>query len=149
MYRTTATLLALLISVHCAAEEANVAVAAKAFYPNAKWQERSVLRGDFSCQSKSEVAILGTSDEFIVVAIFISGLDSKPQILKYSAKVRVAKTAVLAKESLDLKPDELEDMPEGFKPSKTCSGLNLSDGEVDSAHIYWNTKYRVFTDWTL
>lgn len=149
LHRATATLLALLTTVAYAANEGSVAVAAKAFYPDATWQERSVLRGDFSCRGKSDVAIIGTSVEFIVVAIFTGGLDSTPQILKYSTKVRTAKTAVLTKESLDLSPEELEGMPEGFKASKTCSGLNLSDGEVDSAHIYWNAKYQTFTDWTL
>jgi hypothetical protein len=72
-----------------------------------------------------------------------------PQILEYSVKVRVAKSSVLAKESLDLTSGELEGMPDGLKPSKTCSGLNLSDGEVDPAHIYWNSKHGVFADWTL
>jgi hypothetical protein len=37
----------------------------------------------------------------------------------------------------------------GFQQSKTCKGLNLSDGETDSAHIYWNHKALRFGEWQL
>jgi hypothetical protein len=32
---------------------------------------------------------------------------------------------------------------------RPANGLNLSDGETDSAHIYWNYKSHRFEDWTL
>ena len=44
---------------------------------------------------------------------------------------------------------EVGELPEGLRPSRTCKGLNLSDGKVDSAHIYWNRKARRFDDWSL
>jgi len=153
MIRLMATLLAFLTSVAYAAQEGEVAAAAKVQYPAATWQERSVLSGDFSCHGKAELAILGTSPKFIVVAIFTNGLSSKPVFLEYSAKARKAKTAALTKESRDFKPGEAGgdsgEVPEGYTPSKTCVGLNLSDGDTDSAHIYWDTTYKQFLDWTL
>jgi hypothetical protein len=38
------------------------------------------------------------------------------------------------------------DLP-GFRRSRTCKGLNLSDGGIDSAHIYWDHEARRFEDW--
>jgi hypothetical protein len=152
--RPIPTLLAVFVaSAVLAAQGDDVATAAKVHYPRATWQPKSLLVGDFSCSGKQEFAILGTSTEHIVVAVFTAGLSVKPQVLEYSAKARVAKWAVLTKESRDFKPGELEAdlgyLPEGLTPSKTCSGLNLSDGEVDSAHIYWDTKSKRFTDGVL
>jgi hypothetical protein len=148
MHRTASALLAFLATVTCAAQEASVSAAAKTYYPSAIWQERSVLMGDFSCHGRQEVAILGASAQFIVVAIFTRGLGAEPVILKYSTKVRNAKSTVLTKESRDFEQGDGNE-PEGYTPSKTCSGLNLADGEVDSAHIYWDTKYQRFLDWSL
>jgi hypothetical protein len=62
-------------------------------------------------------------------------------------------TTTLAAESLDLDLDrlrvEIGIVPPGLRPSKTCKGLNLSDGKVDSAHIYWNHEAARFAAWSL
>ena len=130
------------------AEGTDVSTSAKAYYPKATWQEKSVLTGDFTCQGRQEYAILGTSEELIVIAVFVRGLGEKPEILEYSAKARVAKWAELSKVSLDYDPmEEVGYELEGFARSKTCSGLNLTDNEIDSAHIYWDVKAKVFRDW--
>jgi hypothetical protein len=95
-----------------------------------------------------ESAILGTSESEIVVAVFLKGLSSRPQVLRYSARVRDAASAVLETESLDFdREEELGYALAGFRRSKTCQGLNLSDGRSDSAHIYWNHESRRFDDW--
>jgi hypothetical protein len=61
--------------------------------------------------------------------------------------------AVLSKESLDLDltqfGPEPDAVPPGLVPSKTCEGLNLSDGDVDSAHIYWDARSGHFRNWVL
>ena len=61
-------------------------------------------------------------------------------------------TAVLALEELDFDVKQFEKelgfLPPGMRRSKTCMGLNLSDGKVDSAHIYWNHAAKRFGDWS-
>ena len=152
MSRALLTILAVFVgTVAVGADSSNVAAAAKTYYPSAAWQTKSVLTGDFTCRRKQEFAILGTSEKYIVIAVFANGLNAKPEILEYSAAARVAKWAVLAKESLDFSPGKPEDeigyLPDGFIQSKTCSGLNLSDENTDSAHIYWDAKSKQFRDW--
>jgi hypothetical protein len=85
-----------------------------------------------------------------VIAVSLNGLKRRPEILRYSSKARNAATAVLAVEDLDYDPPQAlgYDLP-GFQQSKTCKGLNLSDGETDSAHIYWNHKALRFGEWQL
>jgi hypothetical protein len=104
----------------------------------------------FHCRGQKEQAILGTNVTEIVIAVFVNGINMRPEVLRYSAKARSAKTAELTVEALDYDPtaDIGYELP-GFRRSKSCKGLNLSDGQTDSAHIYWNRESKRFEDWTL
>jgi hypothetical protein len=114
--------------------------------PDVNWRVRSVVTDDFTCRGRKEGAILGVSATEIVISVFVEGLNERPEVLRYSRKARRADTAELTVESLDYDPDYA--LP-GFQRSRSCKGLNLSDGETDSAHIYWNRNSRRFDDWTL
>jgi hypothetical protein len=95
-----------------------------------------------------QTAILGASPSQIVVAVFLNGTNSRPEALRYPAKVRGPASATLQAESLDYDPKEDPGyVLSGFQRSKTCKGLNLSDGKIDSAHIYWNHESLRFDDW--
>ena len=85
----------------------------------------------------------------IAIVVFLHGTRKRPEILRFSATVRNPDSAELTVESLDYNPEaEIgADLP-GFQRSMTCQGLNLSDGEVDSAHIYWNHNSNHFEDWS-
>jgi hypothetical protein len=127
-----------------------VQAAAAKYVPGVRWRAKSVIAGNFSCRGRTESAILGTSESWIVVAVFLNGLDHKPQVLEYSTKARNAASAILQTESLGFDPEEaLGYALPGFRRSKTCKGLNLSDSRSDSAHIYWNHESRRFDDWVL
>lgn len=143
------TLVALALFPQAAARpEASVQAAAAKYVPGVHWRAESVIVGNFSCRDRTETAILGTSESEIVVAVFLDGLNRKPKILRYSTKVRNAAFATLEIESLDFdREKELGYALPGFRRSKTCKGLNLSDGRSDSAHIYWNYESRRFDDW--
>ena len=122
-----------------AARPSSVAEAAARYVPEVNWQPASVVAADFTCRGRQEQAILGTNSSEIVIAVFLNGTSARPEILRYSAKVRRAATAVLAVEDREFDPKDVR--------SKTCKGLNLSDGEIDSAHIFWNHDARRFQDW--
>lgn len=128
--------------------EPSVPAAAAKYVPGISWRAKSVIAGDFRCHGRTERAILGTNESEIVVVVFLNGLNSRPQVLRYSARVRDAASAILEIESLDFDPQEaLGYVLPGFRRSRTCKGLNLSDGRSDSAHIYWNHESRRFDDW--
>lgn len=130
-----------------------IEAAARRAFPGASWKAESVITGDFTCRGLAEYAILGTSNAEIVIAVFASGQSRPVGSFRFSASVRDPKSAVLSKEALDFEAAELErevgSLPEGLQPSKTCSGLNLSDGLIDSAHIFWNRKAGRFDSWSL
>ena len=132
---------------------AAVVAAASKLVPGVTWKGESIVVGNFSCQGRVERAILGTTKSEIVVAVFLGGLSKPPKVLRYSAKTRDPSTSELEIEDGDFDPKEFESevgyIPDGLRPSKTCKGLNLSDGKIDSAHIYWNHNAKQFNDWVL
>ena len=141
----TAALLAFL----AVASNASVAKAAARYVPGVTWQVKSVVTADFTCEGHKQQAILGFSSSEIVIEVFISGLKSRPETLRYVAKVRYLPTTALTTEDLDYDPreDPGYELP-GFERSKSCKGLNLGDQETDSAHIYWDHNARRFDDWS-
>ena len=136
------------LSVTGLLQEAAIPAAASKFVPGTAWQPKSVVEADFTCRGRKEQAILGVTAEEIVIAVFIGGTTQPPEVLRYSAKVRDPRLAKLTIEGLDWDPKEDEgiELP-GFERSRTCKGLNLSDAEIDSAHIYWNHAGKKFSDW--
>jgi hypothetical protein len=141
------------VSRGAAQDNSSVAAAAARYVPGVDWRPKSIVTGDFTCSGRSQHAILGTSQTEIIVAVFLNGTTKRPEVLRYSAKARRASSAVLTIEDLNFEPEDLQAdlgfFPRGLRPSKTCKGLNLSDGDTDSAHIYWNHESRRFDDWTL
>ncbi len=126
--------------------------AARKFLPQVKWRNE-VLKGDFTCLGKTQFALLGTTDLEFVVIVFTDGLKNKPFEIRFSGKTRNPYKLKLTRESLDFTSASIEKaagrLPEGLAPSKTCSGLTLSDDEVNPAHIYWNRKTHKLSAWTL
>jgi len=145
--RTAFVITALLLG---SVEAPSITAAASKFVPGVTWRSQSVLTADFTCRGRREQAILGVTPKDIVIAVFVNGAAAPPEVLRYSAAVRDAKEVKLTIESLNYDPKEdpdIGDLP-GFRRSRTCKGLNLSDDNIDSAHIYWNHDARRFSDWT-
>ena len=132
------------------AGDAAIIRASENFDPGFIWQEHSIVSGDFDCSGRKPSAILGTNKTEIASLVFLNGTRKPPEILHYSARARNPSTAKLTVEDLDYDPVSIigQELP-GFARSKTCQGLNLSDGEVDSAHIYWSHAARRFLTWGL
>ena len=136
-----------------AATPAEIEAAARKAFPEVSWRAESVIAGDFTCQGRSEHAILGTSGTEIVIAVFGPGQAKPAGSIRFSASARDPKSSTLSKEDLDFEVSEHErevgPLPEGLQPSKTCLGLSLSDGLVDAAHIFWNRKTGQLESWSL
>jgi hypothetical protein len=139
----------LLMTLQTAAAPAlSVASAASRFAPRVMWQDKSVITAEFTCDGRHAQAILGTTATQIVVAVFVNGLDQKPEVLEYSTQMRSPATARMTAESLDYKSKspETPDLRKFHFPS-TCRGLRLDDGRAAAAHIFWNPELKAFADW--
>ena len=107
------------------------------------------------CRGQRDVALYGTSERSgFVVVIRPSRKGAKPSYLVFATRGREPKNIRLSVESLDFKDDiafknEVRAVAPDLRPSKTCQGLALGDGETDSTHIYWNRGKKAFQSWSL
>jgi hypothetical protein len=150
----SAFLLAIYVAQAASPQAAAVVQAGRRLRPEVAWQSKSVLRGDFSCRGRSEVAILGTTADAILVAIFVDGMTRKPQVVRYPKDVFVS-DSMLGIEIEDLDFDvqrlasDLGTSLQGLRRSKTCKGISLRNHQEDAIHIYWNRVKSVFREWRL
>ena len=112
-----------------------------------QWRENSVLTAEFSCFGLQQHAILGTTGDEIVVAMFDGGLKQAPELLRFAAEGRQAATATISLETIDAEMVKAAGAPPGMRPSASCRGLRLSDGGDDAAHIYWDHQAEHFDSW--
>jgi len=132
--------------------ESAVKAAAERHVAGVIWREASVVAGDFNCAGHSEQAILGTTPEQFVVAVFVDGLGQPPQVLRFARERRNVAAASIAVELLAASLDEIESqagmVPPGYQRSLSCQGLRLSDGASDAAHIYWDHNAKRLDSWS-
>jgi hypothetical protein len=147
-------ILAAVIGLASAASVASPAVKAAAarFMEGVQWQEQSVLTADFSCSGKPQSAILGIAKNEIVVAVFTQDLGRAPEVLRFSSDERRPGEAKIRIDDSALSREEITTLagtaPPGYRPSKTCKGVRLSDDASDAAHIYWDHDARRFDSWS-
>ena len=138
-------LLALLMQLS-ACQQPSLETAAAKYHGSAEWRSTSAIAEDFTCNGRTEHAILGIDQAEIVIAIFLGGLDEPPKILRDSA--RKAQSAKLTTESLDYDLKDVIGGPiPGFQRSGKCKGLVLDDGEKAARHIFWNRAFNEFDSW--
>ena len=148
-----AALLLLFVCLPCAAAPSSEALrAASRAEPHVLWQLSSVVEGDFTCRGKPQTALLGATKSGFAVAVFTRSLKSRPDILRFEPDPRSIKSLNLMVDDLDFANDEywqeVSALAPGLQASKTCKGLAVSDGEVDSLHIYWNVRAKRFEWWS-
>jgi len=120
-----------------------------------KWVNSSTVKVDINCDGVPDVAKIGYVDEHVRLAVTL-GASNKTQVLEFGLGDSMAQDslcgtdAALAIEDTDYDLTEaLGENPEGFQRSKTCKGLNVSAGECDSMHIYWNRVKKNIDWWRL
>lgn len=130
----------------------------KKHFPTVKWDEKSIVRADINCDGKTDFAILGYETDVLYAMVILGDLSQTSNVDTLaiglgnpsSQSHLCGKKAELNLESQEYDlTEELGENPEGFKKSKICKGLNVSDGLCDSFHLYWNHKTNSLGSWRL
>jgi hypothetical protein len=149
-----AALAGMTVSSTVAAQTANAAqvrMAAEKFAGNVMWRPASVLEADFNCTGKVQYAILGTSAQEIVVAIFNQDLTQAPALLRFDSDARNGTASKIRLDDYSLTAAEIAGVsgaePVGYRQSIACHGVRLSDDSHEAAHIYWDHDNGRFDSW--
>jgi hypothetical protein len=119
--------------------------------PDVQWDAASVLSADFDCDGRRDQVLLGRSPGKVFIGL-VRAVPSKPEILEFAvdASLQAAicqEPAKVEVESLDYDPADAVGKIPGFRRSRTCRGIQLSGGDCDSVHIFWNHQTKHLGSW--
>ncbi len=111
--------------------------------------------GDIDCDGKADFAQLVQSNARLLLKVELSGEAKVNELVfglgradRQDSLSGVHPTLGVEQLSDDLS-DALGENPQGYTAVPGCFGLNISDGESDSIHIYWNSEARMLNWWRL
>ena len=120
-----------------------------------KWDDSSIVSADISCDGVPDTAKLGYIENRVRLSVTI-GTSGETQSIEFGLGESGYQGSLCGTDAIlkvtDMDYDLVEifgENPEGFKQSKTCKGLNVSAGECDSMHIFWNHKTKHINWWRL
>jgi hypothetical protein len=121
--------------------------------PKVRWDAKSGLRADFDCDRRQDQAFLGRNAGRVYVGV-VRAAAQKPEILDFAVDASIQEAicgepAKLVVESLDYDPTEAVGSIDGFQRSRRCRGLELSGGQCDSLHLFWNHASKSLDWWRL
>ena len=126
-----------------------------AYAEGIKWDESSIVKADIDCDGLLDEAKLGYIENRVRLAVTF-GAKRAAQTIEFGLgesgyqSSLCGTIAVLKVEDMDYDLKEIfSENPEGFKQSKTRKGLNVSAGDCDSMHIFWNHKTNHINWWRL
>lgn len=119
--------------------------------------QNSEVEGDFDCDGKTDMAIIRIIDKEVILSIEL-GNEKQANTLKFvlgnpSSQISLCGTtahlSTKAPSDNEYFEAALGGTPEGYNTSSQCFDLNISGGECDSMHIFWNHKTSMFNWWRL
>ncbi len=132
--------------------------------PTVKWNEKSLIKGDFDYDGVVDYALRGRRGKFFVLGIVKGALSGKSKhwTMQFGedagdqGSLCSVKSAVITVENLDknyveFAADYLEtDFTKMIKSlPKNSKGINIADGMCDSFHVLWDKKAKQFTWWRI
>jgi len=144
MKRFVVACLMLGVLSQAATTQDSVIKAATRYVHGVTWHADSVINADFTCRGRKQTAIVGENPAAVVVAVFLNGLDHRPEVLRLTF---FRGPASLEAEDLDDDPKDFDYPRPGFQRSKICKGFSVNDGATDRAHFYWNHESARFDYW--
>lgn len=119
------------------------------FLSSACFGGESKVIADINCDGKPDSAEIVKAENIVTLKVMLND-GTKSNELSFGLGQPNRQDAlcgvdpILKKEKLaeDLS-DSLGQNPPGYKPLPSCAGLNISDGDCDSIHIYWNQSTKM------
>jgi hypothetical protein len=115
------------------------------------WDAKSARSADFDFDGSLDAASLGHAEGKVFVGVYRASA-KQPQILEFGVNPSVQdaiceEPAQLEIESLGDDPNENIGEIDGFNTSQQSKGLELSGGDCDPIHIYWNHRTKHIWWW--
>jgi len=126
--------------------------AARRLEPSVKWDAASLVRADVTCDGKADGILLGRDNSTVWVAVISS---DKPEanrrnLMQFALGPGTQAALCALPATIETYPIECETESgplEGCKPSSSCRGFSVVDGQCDSLHFYWHSGRKRIVWW--
>lgn len=126
---------------------------------NVKWVDDSAVVADIDCDGTQDQSKIGYQNSNVILSVTLGGSDHE-QLLSFglgSGTRQDSLCGATASLSKEIPPQNNDDtftyglgaIPDGHIYRQGCFDLNLSGGECDSIHIYWNHNKNKLYWWRL
>jgi len=118
--------------------------------PSVRWDEKSVVVSDITCDGRPErIAVGYGKDESVWVGFIQRGarpITMQFPVGRHSQNSLCSTPVRLETSSLVCSDEEMGNLP-GCKEVKGCSAFSVVDDSCDSFHFYWNTSRKELVWW--
>lgn len=126
--------------------------AARRLKPSVKWDAASLVRADVTCDGKADGILLGRDNSTVWAAVISS---DKPEVnrrnlMQFALGPGTQAALCALPATIETYPIECETESgplEGCKPSPSCRGFSVVDGQCDSLHFYWHSGLKRIVWW--
>ena len=123
--------------------------------PNARWDKDTLVEGDFNGDGRADFAMVGYKGDGLVLAVRASAGKNqsyRTDLQRFGIGPSIQAGICEAPAKLSVGEQFCNPMDEplpGCRPSKSARSLNLSGGDCDSIHLFWNHKRNRMEWWRL
>ena len=117
--------------------------------PATDWEGKSLLRADLDLDGTEDYALSGLGKGRFKVGIVHGPVVADSRVWTLEFPMDGGEDALCSRNArMALEPLEENEGPKAAHPRKG-KGINLSDGQCDAFHIYWNPEENDFEYWRL
>ena len=117
--------------------------------PDVNWR-RQVVRGDFTGDGERDVAVLGSNDTSVVVAVVVGPLGDGSEFVSHSLPIGPEGVSSECVERASLRSEPIvipRDLDDGRKRPPSQKGLRIGRPPCAVVHFYWDPSSRWFVTW--
>jgi hypothetical protein len=123
--------------------------------PSVRWDRDTLVDGDFNADGRPDYAMVGYKGDLLILAVRASsakGRKYRTDVQRFGIGPSIQAAICEAPAKLTVREQFCNPMDEplpGCRPSAVARSLNLSGGDCDSIHLFWNHKRNRMEWWRL
>jgi hypothetical protein len=119
-------------------------------HPSVKWNSKSAIVADVTCNGKLDTVILGSEKNNVIVGVVSGAFPNKTQVFSFPVTAGTQGGFCAFPTRIEISPLDCKSdngaLP-GCKAVKACQKFTVIDNECDPLNFYWDSSRKSFAWW--